>query len=239
MGDAHRREDHPEGLWAPGDLRLPRNLQRDLVVRQARTGEQRELLAAHERVEAVDRRDARLDELRGMFSGVRVDRGALDLDPLLREDRRTTVCRLAGSREDSAEHLARDGELDCLTEELHTRLPVDPRGALEYLHDDDIRRRVEDLTPLPPAVGQRDLDELVVADRFRLLDEDQRTRNLRDRAVFLRHSARLQLLEVLIPRRERLLEFLVELLLVLDSSQELAALHGGDVLDRDVEREGL
>src|SRR5881296_1269734 len=188
VGDAHRREDDAERVLAAEDLRLPRDLQSDLVVRQARAGEQRKLLTADQGVQPVDRRDARLDELGGMFAGVRVDRGPLDLHALLREDRRTSIRRLARSGQDAAEHLPRHAQLDRLPQELHARRAVDSGGALEDLNDDDIRRRIEDLSPLPAAIRELDLDELVVTYRLRLLNEDQRSRDLRDRAVLLRHQ---------------------------------------------------
>src|SRR3990172_13280230 len=187
VGDPHRREDDAERLLRTEDLRLPRDLERDIVVGQPRTGEERELLPADERVEPVDRRDPGLDELRGVLAGVRVDRCARDLATHLRDDRRAAVRGLARAREDATEHVPRHGELDRLPEELHARLTVDPRGPLEDLDDDDVRRGVEDLAPPPGAVREHDLDELVVPDGLRPLDEDQRPRDLRDRAVFLRH----------------------------------------------------
>src|SRR6266705_592770 len=52
-------------------------------------------------------------------------------------------------------------------------------------------------------------------------------------------SARLQPLEVVVHHRERLLELLIELLLVLDAREELAALDGRDVLHGHVEGERL
>src|SRR2546428_4019450 len=188
VGDAHRREDDAERLLAAEDLCLPCNLQGDLVVRQARAGEQRELLTADQGVQPVDRRDAGLDELGGMFAGIRVDRGPLDLHALLREDRRTSIRRFARPGEDAAEHLPRHAQIDRLPQELHARRTVDSGRALEDLNDDDIRGRIEDLSPLAPAVRELDLDQLVVAHRLRLLDEDQRSRDLRDRAVLLGHQ---------------------------------------------------
>src|SRR2546427_5375913 len=188
VGDAHCRKDDAERVLAAEDLRLPRDLQSDLVVRQARAGEQRKLLTADQGVQPVDRRDAGLDELGGMFAGVRVDRGPLDLHALLREDRRTSIRRFARPCQDAAEHLPRHAQLDRLPQELHARCAVDSGGALEDLNDDDVRRRVEDLSPPAPAVRELDLDQLVVAHRLRLLDEDQRSRDLRDRAVLLGHQ---------------------------------------------------
>src|SRR3989442_4721356 len=188
VGDAHRREDDAEWLLAAEDLRLSRDLQGHLVVRQARAREQRQLLTADKGVQPVDRRDARLDELRGMLAGVRVDRGPLDLHALLGQDRGPSVRGLARPRQDAAEHFPRHAEFDRLSEELHARRAVDSGRALEDLDDHDVRRRIEDLAQLPAAIRDLDLDELVVSYRLRLLDEDQRSRDLPDRAVLLRHQ---------------------------------------------------
>src|SRR5207245_10252674 len=68
------------------------------------------------------------------------------------------------------------------------RLSVDSGGCRKELHDDDVPRRIDDLSPLPAAIRELDLDELVVTYRLRLLDEDQRSRDFRDRAVLLRHQ---------------------------------------------------
>src|SRR5213594_4075072 len=78
MRDPHRGEDDAERLAAPDDFGLSSDLQRHLVVRESRAGEQRELLAADQGVQTIDRRDARLDELCGVLPRIRVDRGARD-----------------------------------------------------------------------------------------------------------------------------------------------------------------
>ena len=51
-------------------------------MRQAGPGEDRQLLAAHERVHPVDRRDAGLDELGWVVPGGRVDRAPVDVQHL-------------------------------------------------------------------------------------------------------------------------------------------------------------
>ena len=187
MRDAHRRKHHAEGLLRPEDLRLAGNLQCDLVVRQARAREERQLLASNERVEPVDRRDAGLDELRRMFPRIRIDRGSDDLDPFLRDDRRPPVDRFARAAQDPAEHVPRHVQFDRLAEELDRRLPVDPRGPFEHLDDNDVLGGIQDLSAFPGPVGQPDLHELAVADPCRLLDEDQRPRDFGDCPVFRWH----------------------------------------------------
>src|SRR6059036_2397929 len=174
MRDSHRGEDDAERFAAPDDFGLSSDLQRHLVVRQSRTGEQRELLAADQGVQAIDRRDARLDELCRVLAGIWVNRGARDLDPFLGDDRRAAVDRLARAAEDAAEHLPRHVQFDRFPEELHRGLTIDPGSPLEHLHDDDVLRRIEDLPSLPRSVWEADFDELSVSDPLRLLNKDQR-----------------------------------------------------------------
>ena len=58
----------------PEDLRLPGDLGGDARMGQAAPGKDGQLLAADERVHAVDGRDAGLDELGGIVAGVGIDR---------------------------------------------------------------------------------------------------------------------------------------------------------------------
>ena len=157
-------------------------------MREAGAGKERQLLAAHEGVEAVDRRDAGLDELRGMFAGVRIDGGPLNLHAFLGDDRRPAVRGFPRSREDAAEHLAGHAELDRLSEELHARRAVDPCGPFEDLDNDDARGRIKDLASLPAAIPELDFDEFVVSHGVCLLDEDQGPGDFADRPVLLRHQ---------------------------------------------------
>src|SRR2546428_595412 len=101
--------------------------------------------------------------------------------------RSAPVHRLARAAEDAAEHLPRHVQFDRFPEELHRGLTIDPGSPLEHLHDDDVLRRIEDLPSLPRSVWEADFDELSVSDPLRLLNKDQRPRDLRNRPVFRRH----------------------------------------------------
>ena len=81
LGHAHRGEDDDELIrgTAPGDGRLRRDLGCELGGREAETGEDRQLLSAHERVQTVDCRDPGLDELVRMVAGDGVDRRSVDV----------------------------------------------------------------------------------------------------------------------------------------------------------------
>src|SRR5881628_1994149 len=102
------------------------------------------------------------------------------LGRILRDDRWATVDRLARVAQDTAEHLSGYVQFDRLPEELHGGLTIDSGRPLEHLHDDDVLRRIEDLPSLPRPIREADFDELPVSDPLRLLDEDQRPRDLRD-----------------------------------------------------------
>ena len=118
-------------------------------VRQTGAGEDRQLLAAHQRVEPVDGGDAGLDELVREIAGVRVDRGAVDVEHLLRDDLRAAVDGPPDAVEDPAEHVRRDAQLQPLAQESHAWYPATsmPRGAFKDLHQRRVARR-------PPAPGR-------------------------------------------------------------------------------------
>jgi len=65
---------------------LTRDLRGQLVGRQARSGEDRQLLAADQADQRVDRADAGLDELLGLPPCDGVDRRAADRQPLVGDD---------------------------------------------------------------------------------------------------------------------------------------------------------
>ena len=81
-------------------------------MRQARAGEDRQLLPAHERVESVDARNAGLDELVGVVARCGVHRKAVDVAVLVGDDLGAAVDGLTHAVEDAAQHVARHGELE-------------------------------------------------------------------------------------------------------------------------------
>ncbi|KAF5061803.1 hypothetical protein DSECCO2_311320 [anaerobic digester metagenome] len=185
LRDAHPREDHGKLLDRARNLGLAGDLERDVVVRKARSGEDRQLLTTHERVRTVDRRDTGLDKLRRHAPGVRIDRSARDVDSLLGHDLGPTVDRFAAAREDPAEHLVPHRHLDRLAREPDPRITAESGRRLEHLHDHELVRGIEDLSALGRAVCERDVDELAVPDRLRLLDEEQGAGDLTDGPIFL------------------------------------------------------
>ena len=105
LGDAHGREHDGELLLAAQDLGLPGDLRGNLVVRQSRAAKDGKFLSPHQRVQAVDRRDAGLNELLRTLPGDGIDGRSDDRQPLFGDERRQSVDRLAQAAEPAADHL--------------------------------------------------------------------------------------------------------------------------------------
>ena len=120
-------------------LRLAHDLRRHPVMRQAAAGEDRQLLAAGERVHAVNGGNASLDELARIGAGGGVERFAVDVAAVTGNDRRTPVARQAGAIEHAAKEIARDRQLERLIQETYPgALQVEFVGALEHFHQHGI-----------------------------------------------------------------------------------------------------
>ena len=78
-GDAHGSEDHGEFLVGAPDLCLTGDLRRQLRMGQTGAGEHRQLLSPNQRVQPVNGRNARLDELSRIVPGGRVHRRTVDV----------------------------------------------------------------------------------------------------------------------------------------------------------------
>ena len=107
---------------------------------QAGAGEDGQLLAAHQGIQAVDGGDARLDELVGVVPGGGVHGQAVDVPVLLGQDLRAAVDGLAHAVEHPAQHVAG-----------HAQLEGWPR------------KRTLDSARLMPAEGLKELNHGVVA----------------------------------------------------------------------------
>ena len=182
--DAHRAEDDGE-LLAGLDPRLADDLSGELVGRKARAREDRQLLAAHERVQPVDRADAGLDEVGGLLARVRVDRRAGDVEALLGDDRRPAVDRLAGAVR--ARGPAARGATSILATSSRKRTSVSatsmPRVPSKTWMTAVVARDLEHLAGAARAVGHRDRDHLVVRHTVDVVDEDERARDVEQRPV--------------------------------------------------------
>ena len=166
------------------DLRLPDDLRGELVGGQTRAGEDRELLPADQRVQAVDRGDAGLDEVGRVARGRYGLMGApLTSRSLLGDDGRPAVDRLAGAVEDPAEQLGRNAELDDLARGSG-RAWRRRRGPWVPEDLDDRQVPLTSITwPLRSLPSAEHLDHLVVRDAVDVLHEDERTRDVVQRPV--------------------------------------------------------
>ena len=135
-GDAERGEYDDERVVRAAHLGLPGDLRRKLGVRQARGREDRQLLPAHERVQAVDGRNTGLNEFLRVTARGRVHRQAVDVVAPLGQNFRPAVDRAAEAVENAAEHVLAHAEFHRAAEEADAAVrEVDARGALKELHE--------------------------------------------------------------------------------------------------------
>src|SRR5208337_442510 len=193
LGDTHGSEDYREVLGRAGHFCLAGNLQRNIVVRETCTREDRELLATDKGVGPVDRGDTGLDEIRRHAPCVRVDCGTVDVEALLRDYVRAAIDRLTATGQDTSEHVLTHGHLDGLAREPDTAVFPDTGGCLENLDNDEFIARVEHLAALGCTIGEDYVHEFSIGNRLGLFDKDERPGNLAYRPVFL-HAADLSVL---------------------------------------------
>ena len=189
-GDADGREDDGEGLVVAQHAGLARDLRGQRGVGQTRAGEDRQLLAADQGVQTVDRGNAGLDEFGGVGAGRRVHRQAVDVHVRVRQDLRAAVDGQAHAVEDAAEHVLADGELLRVSEEADLGLgQVDALRALEQLHDGLVALDLQHLAAADLAVGEFELAQLVVGDALDAVHDHQRAGDLFDGFIFLDHAS--------------------------------------------------
>ena len=113
-----------------------RDLRRHLAVWQSRAAEDRQFLAAHERVEAVDGRDAGLDKLRRVIPCAGIYRLAVDVATGLGDQSRSVVRRFAQPGKDPSEHIGGQNRLEPPAEETNlARGEVGARRTAEELEE--------------------------------------------------------------------------------------------------------
>ena len=187
-GDPHRGEDDGEGALLLEDPALPGDLGREPVRGQPRAREDRQLLAADQGVQPVDRRDTGLDEVRRLVPGVRVDRHPVDVGALLGDDGRPAIAEAGPARRRPARASRARRRAGTASPVKRTRVSavVDAARPLEDLDHGGLARDLEHLPGPRLAVGQRDRAHLAVRDPTRSLHEDERARDVADRPVLLR-----------------------------------------------------
>ena len=95
---------------------------------QTGTGENRQFLAAYQRVQAIDGTDAGLDKFGRIVTGSRVHRSPIDIEIFLGNDLGPTINGVAHTVEDAAQHIRRNTELDPVSYETSLG-----RGSLQTL----------------------------------------------------------------------------------------------------------
>ena len=159
-----------------GNMRLTRDLGRQLVVRQTTAGKDRQLLAAHQRVHAVDGRNARHNHILRIDAPRGVDGCPIDVAQSVRDGRLDAVDRLAQAIKNTSKHLHRHGHAQRRAGESQSwARDTQASGATKDLDDGPALTRLQN-TPTPHlATGQQYLDGLIIADIAHALDDYDRS----------------------------------------------------------------
>ena len=133
--DADRTEHHGEIVRLLAEhFRLAGDLRSQVCVRQARAGEHRQFLPAHQRVQPIDGGNARLDELIGIIARSRVDGRAVHIQAHFGDQFRAAVARAAHAVEHAAEHVHGNGQLDGMAQKARSgRFNRQPLRAFKQL----------------------------------------------------------------------------------------------------------
>ena len=171
-------------------LRLTRNLYRKVCVGQTGSGENRQLLPANQRIQAVNRGNARLNELSGVFPCRRINGRAVDVQTFFGNDFGAAVHGLAHAIEYASQNVRGNAEIQALAKETHfTFCKVDTCRAFKQLN----QRRVAAYFQHPAlsdfAVGKFDFAQLVKFYAFHTGNQHQRAGNFLNRSVFLYHNS--------------------------------------------------
>jgi hypothetical protein len=137
--------------------------------------EDRQLLAAHQRVHQVDGADAGLDEVRRRRARGRVQRHAVDAPALGAGEWWAAVEDAPDAVVDPPEQSRADGEQQRLAEEAHPRtLQRQPGGRLQHFDDDGLLVEHRDPAEAPATVLADHLDGVVEPDVEVAAQEQQR-----------------------------------------------------------------
>jgi len=145
------------------EARLAHDLGADFIVRQARGGEERDLLPSRDRVHHVNGGDARLNRLLGVHARVGVNGLSHNVQELLREDGGPAVLGPSGPVKRAPQHLFADGHLQHVARELHVCVRVvNAVSALKHLHNRLLARYFEHLAGAALAVAERQRHNLAI-----------------------------------------------------------------------------
>ena len=157
---------------------------------QAGAGEDGQLLAADQRIQAVNGGNAGLDELVGIVAGGGVHRQAVDVPVLLGEDVGAAVNGLAHAVEHAAQHIAGHAQLQGVAQEADLGVrQIDTGGGFKELDHGGVAVDLQHLAPAEGAVMQLDLHQFVIGDVFHHADHHQRAADLLNGFIFTDHSS--------------------------------------------------
>ena len=168
-GGEHNRE-----IVTVGNCGLADNLNRQFVVFHTGTGENRQLLAANQRGERVDRGNTGLNEVSRIFTGNRVNRRAVDVAFFHGVNRAQPVNRAAEAVKHSAEDFGRQRHFHGLAGEhgggvFHGHAA----RALEHLHGDFFAVNFHHTAGAHGAVLQMQFDDFLVGGFFYAVQGDK------------------------------------------------------------------
>ena len=103
--DTHSRKHNDERVVRAAHLSLTCDLCGKLGMGQTGSGEDRQLLAAHQRVQTVDGRNTGLDEFLRVVAGRRVHRQTVDVVAAVGQNLRTVVNGAAEAVENTTQHV--------------------------------------------------------------------------------------------------------------------------------------
>jgi hypothetical protein len=183
VGDTHGgKDDHKILTSGVADASFSSNLSGQLTGREPETREDRKLLAAHQRVQSVDRRDTRLNEFAGIGTCRRVDGQPVDFPKCFRHDRRSTIDRRTRTVEHSPQNIATNSEASGITAQPHSRRgQIKPAGTCIDLNDRSISIDFEHLSPTNLTVGSDHLYDLTQMYAVCPVGENERPRDIGDR----------------------------------------------------------
>ncbi len=186
--DTHSRKYNGELLILTANLRLSGNLRSQLGMRQTGTREDRQLLAADQRVQSVNRGYTGLDELLRVYTSRRIHRQAVDIAALLRQDLRTAVDRVSYAVKDTAEHVAGNAQLHTSAQETYFTVgEVDSGVGLVQLNQRISSIDLQNLAAAFLAVGKLDLSQLIIGNILHTFYQHQRTCHFLYGSILFRH----------------------------------------------------
>ncbi len=192
-GDPHGGKDHGKLFFRSQNLGLPCDLCRQAGMGQARAGKDRQFLATDQGVQPVNGGDPCLDKLRRVVPGIRVHRGAVNIQPPLGDDGRGAVLGPSQTVKDPAQNLRGNAQLNTFPEEAHFAfVEIQAGGALKELHQGDVAVDLQNAAPADLPACQLNLDQFPVFDPFDLFHKHQRSYQFTYGPVFFKHRFHLR-----------------------------------------------